>query len=102
LLVDVMWFDILCCDVKAFLCHPAACALFHRSACPVENTAVSKYLSLRLMQLRQIFGFHSGINNLHFLLLYDTTLLGNWLRTFREEVGISFTKGQNEKDDSDI
>jgi hypothetical protein len=79
---------------------PCSLRRFRRSACPVENTAVSKQLILRLMVLRQVLGFHSGINNLHFLLLYDTTLLGNWLRTFREKVGLSFIKGQNEKDDS--
>jgi hypothetical protein len=30
LLVDVMWFDAVCCDVKVVLCHPARCVLFHR------------------------------------------------------------------------
>jgi hypothetical protein len=74
LLVDVMLFDTWCCDFKVVLCHPAACVLFHRSACPVENTAVSKLLILRFLQLRQVLGFHSCIHNLHFLLFYDITL----------------------------
>jgi hypothetical protein len=74
LLVDVMWVDNWCWDVKVVLCHPAACVLFHRSACPVENTAVSKLLRLRFLHLRQVSGFHSGINNLHFLLFYDIML----------------------------
>ena len=52
----------------------AACALFLRSACAVENTAVSKFLGIRFMQLNQVLGFHSGINNLHFILFYDITL----------------------------
>jgi hypothetical protein len=34
------------------------------------------------MQLREFVGFHSGINNLTFLLLYEAKLLGKWLQTF--------------------
>jgi hypothetical protein len=45
-------------------------------------------------------GFHSGINNLHVLMFYDITLLCNWLPTFREKVGVLFTKNQNDEDDS--
>jgi hypothetical protein len=40
-------------------------------------------------------GFHSGKNNLIFLLLYEVTLLGNWLQAFRQNVGSHFSKGQN-------
>jgi hypothetical protein len=36
------------------------------------------------MQLRGFVGFHSGINNLASLLLYEATLLGKWLQTFRQ------------------
>jgi len=46
------------------------------------------------MQINVILGFHSGINNLTFLLLYETTLLGKWLRTFRQKVRVSFSKRQ--------
>jgi len=42
LLIAVMWCHILCWDVTVVLCRPASCVLFHCSACPVENTAVSK------------------------------------------------------------
>jgi hypothetical protein len=38
------------------------------------------------MQLREFLGFHSGMNKLTFLLLYETTLLGKWLQTFRQTV----------------
>ena len=95
-----MWCDIGCFEIKVVLCHHVACVLFHRSGCPVENTAVSMLLKIRLMQLLQVLGFHSGINNLHILLLYDITLLGNWLLKFREKVGILFSKGRNNEDDS--
>jgi len=44
LLVDVMWFGAGCWDVKEVLCHPAAYVLFHRSACLIDNTAMSKLL----------------------------------------------------------
>ena len=54
------------------------------------------------MQLRKFLGFHSGINNLHFLLFYDITLLGNWLVTFREKVGVLYSKGQNDEKDSSL
>jgi len=46
------------------------------------------------MQLREFVGFHSGINNLNFLLLHEATLLGKWLQTFRQTVGISLSKVQ--------
>ena len=36
------------------------------------------------MELREFVGFHSGINDLTFLLLYESTLLGKWLQTFRQ------------------
>jgi SpoVK/Ycf46/Vps4 family AAA+-type ATPase len=49
------------------------------------------------MQLRDILGFHSGINNLTFLLLHEATLLGQWLQTFRQTVRVSFSKGQKSK-----
>ena len=54
------------------------------------------------MQLRKFLRFHSGINNLHFLLFYDITLLGNWLVTFREKVGVLYSKGQNDEKDSSL
>ena len=46
------------------------------------------------MKLRECVGFHSGINNLTFLLLYEATLLGKWLQTFRQTVCVLFSKGQ--------
>jgi hypothetical protein len=49
------------------------------------------------MQLRKILSFYSGVNYLHFLLLYDIALLGNWLQTFREKVGLSFQKAKTTK-----
>jgi hypothetical protein len=38
------------------------------------------------MQLREFVGYHSGISNLTFFLLYDVSLLGKWLQTFRQIV----------------
>jgi len=52
------------------------------------------------MQFYQVLSFHSDINNLHFLLLYDIMLLGNWLVTFREKVGVLYSKDQNYEDGS--
>ena len=49
------------------------------------------------MQTHVFLGFHSGINNLTFLLLYEATLLGKWLRTFRQMVRVLFGKGQSSK-----
>jgi hypothetical protein len=49
------------------------------------------------MQLREFVGFHCGINNLNFLLLYEVTLLGKWIQTFRQTVRVSFSKGQTSK-----
>ena len=49
------------------------------------------------MQIREFLGFHSGINNLTFLLLYEATLLGKWLRTFRQMVMVLFGEGQLSK-----
>ena len=46
------------------------------------------------MQFRYLLGFHSGINDLHFLLLHHGTLLGNSLQAYRETVGGSFSKDQ--------
>jgi hypothetical protein len=37
----------------------------------------------KIHAVREFLDFHSGINNLTFLLLYETTLLGKWLQTFR-------------------
>jgi len=51
---------------------------------------LSKTLGLRLMQFRYFLGFHSSINYLPFLLLYEFRLLGNWLQSFREDVGVTF------------
>jgi hypothetical protein len=34
----------------------------------------------------EFVGFHIGINNLNILLLYEATLRGMWLQTFRETV----------------
>ena len=95
-----MWFHIVWCDVTVVLCHPAACVLFHPCAFLVENTAVSKLLRLRFLKLRQVLGFHSGINNLHFLLLYDIMLPVNWLVTFRETVWVLYPKEENFEDGS--
>jgi hypothetical protein len=49
------------------------------------------------MQLREFLGFHSGINNRNFLLLYEATLLDKWLQTFRQTVRVSFSNGQTSK-----
>jgi len=49
------------------------------------------------MQIHVLLGFHSGINNLTFLLLYEATLLGKWLRTFRQMVWVLFGEGQLSK-----
>jgi len=49
------------------------------------------------MQLHEFLGFHSGINNLNFLLLYEATLLGKWLQTFRQTVRVAFSNGQTSK-----
>ena len=51
-LVDVMWFDIVCCDVKVVLWH------LQLASCSIV---------VRVL-------FHSGINKQHFLLFYDITL----------------------------
>ena len=50
------------------------------------------------MQLGEFVGFHSGINNLTFLLLHEATLLGKWLQTFRQTVQISLSKVQSFED----
>jgi len=47
------------------------------------------------MQLQYLLGYHSGINNPPFLLLYEVTLLGNSLQTIRENVSCQFSKYQN-------
>jgi hypothetical protein len=49
------------------------------------------------MQLREALSFHSGINNLTFLLLYEATLMDKWLQTFRQTVRVSLSKGQNSR-----
>jgi uncharacterized membrane protein YbaN (DUF454 family) len=49
------------------------------------------------MQLHKFACFHSSINNLTFLLLYEATLLGKWLQTFRQTVSVSLSKGQRAK-----
>ena len=49
------------------------------------------------MQLHDFLGFHSGINNLTFLLLYEATLLFKWIQTFRHKVRVSSSKGQKSK-----
>jgi len=49
------------------------------------------------MQLREFVGFHSGINNQNILLLYEATLLGKWLQTFRPTVRVLFSKVQRSK-----
>jgi hypothetical protein len=46
------------------------------------------------MQLRDFVGFHSDINNLNFILLYEATLLGKWLQTFRHTDRVLFSEGQ--------
>jgi len=50
------------------------------------------------MQLREFVGFHSGINNLAFVLLYESTLLCKWLQTFRQIVRVSLSKGRRFED----
>jgi hypothetical protein len=42
------------------------------------------------MQLHEILGFHSDINNQNILVLYEAMLLGKWLQTFRQRVRVSF------------
>jgi len=49
------------------------------------------------MQLRLFVTFHSGINKLSFLMLYEATLLGKWLQTFRQTVRVSLSKAQTSK-----
>jgi hypothetical protein len=49
------------------------------------------------MKLCEFVTFHSGINNKHSLFLYEATLLGKWLRTFRQTVSVSLSKGQTSK-----
>jgi hypothetical protein len=46
------------------------------------------------MQLREFVGFRSGINKLTFLLLYEATLLGKWLQTFRQAIRVLHSKRQ--------
>jgi hypothetical protein len=46
------------------------------------------------MKLREFVGFHSGINKRP---LYEATLLGKWLQTFRQTVTILFSKDQTSK-----
>jgi len=43
-------------------------------------------LAIIFVQSREVLGFHSCINELNFLLLYEATLLGEWLQTFRQTV----------------
>ena len=52
------------------------------------------------MQLSYILGFHSGINNLPFLLFLEVTLLGIFLKMFREKVTDSFSKRKYVEGDS--
>ena len=49
------------------------------------------------MQLRKFVCFHSGINNLTFLLLYKGTLFVKLLQTFPQTVRVSLSKGQSLK-----
>ena len=49
------------------------------------------------MQLREFVGFHSCINSLTFLPLYEAMFLGKWLQTVRQTVRVSFAKGQGSK-----
>jgi hypothetical protein len=49
------------------------------------------------MQLREFLGFHSGINKLNFLPLYEATWLGKWLQTFQQTVRVSLSKEQSSK-----
>jgi hypothetical protein len=49
------------------------------------------------MQLGEFVGVHSGISKLNFLLLYEATLLGKWLQTFRQTVRVLLSKGQISK-----
>ena len=37
------------------------------------------------MQLHYLLGFHSGMVNLPFLLLFEVTLLGKWFQALQEE-----------------
>jgi len=49
------------------------------------------------MQLPDFVGYHSGINKLTFLLLYEVTLVVKLLQTFRQTVMISRSKGRRLK-----
>jgi hypothetical protein len=53
---------------------------------------LSHSITHKIHAVTQILGFHSGINHLPFHLLHKLTLLGNWLQTFRENVGVTFLK----------
>jgi hypothetical protein len=57
----------------------------------VYNLAIQ--IAIRFLQLHGSFVFHISINNLTFLLLYEATLLGMWLRIFGQTVRVSFSKG---------
>jgi hypothetical protein len=49
------------------------------------------------MQLGEFVSVHSGKSKLTFLLLYEATLLGEWLQTFRQTVRVLLSKGQMSK-----
>ena len=49
------------------------------------------------MQVREVLGFQSGINNLSFFLLYESMLLGKWLQMFGQTVRAQLRKGQISK-----
>jgi len=59
-----------------------------------HNSFKAIHAGLRFMQLRYLLGFHNGINNLYFLLLYEGTWMDNWLQVNRENVKVSFLKDQ--------
>ena len=66
-LVDVMWFDIVCCEVKVVFWH------LQLASCSIVVHVLLK-IQQCLSYSEQILGFHSCFNNLHFLLFYDITL----------------------------
>ena len=88
-----MWFHIGC--------HPAACVLFHRSVFLVKNTTVSKLLSYtKIHAVTPGFRFSQRYKQptISSVIWYYVTVY--WLLMFREKVGLLYSKGQNDEDDS--
>jgi len=61
-----------------------------------------KKLDISFVQLCEILGIHSGINNLRFLLLDEALLLCKWLEIIRYTVlGLTLRKANFEGDSAD-